>query len=41
MKKQFQKPMIKVITIDQEELICDSPTVDETEVGDGYAPGRE
>lgn len=34
MKKQFQNPMIKVITIDPEELICQSP--DQTEIGEGY-----
>lgn len=38
MKKQFQNPMIKVITIDPEELICDSD-VDRTPVKPGeYAP---
>ena len=39
MKKQFQNPMIKVITIDPEELICQSPTVDQTEIGEGYGEG--
>ncbi len=41
MKKQFQNPMIKVITIDQEELICDSTgSYDQTEVKDGYGEDK-
>lgn len=30
--------MLKVVTIDPKDLICTSPTVDETEIKEGYGP---